>query len=131
MRELAQNRSAGGLLEPVWGLLENALAAAQNRLELFRVEVQEEKLRFVEVVLLASALVVLATLTLALATFTLAIYLWREGPEIGFSVMILTYAIGAGLAWRLLKARLKRTPLFADSAAELEKDRECIIHRRV
>jgi uncharacterized membrane protein YqjE len=131
MRDLAHNGSAGGILEPVWRLMDNAIAAAQNRLELFRVEAQEEKIRFVEVFLLASAIIILGALALAVATFAIAIYIWRSGPEIALTFLILTYATGAGVAWRLLRARLKSEKPFASSAAELEKDRECIIHRRV
>jgi uncharacterized membrane protein YqjE len=134
MRNLAHNgngngNGAGGILEPVWGLLDNVLAAAQNRLELVRLEAQEEKLRLLEVFLLASAIVVLGTLALAVATFTILFYVWWNGPEIALSIVILAYAIGAGVAWRLLKARLKSGTPFADSIAELKKDRECIPRR--
>ena len=131
MRNLAQNGGAGGILGPIWGFLDNALAAAQIRLELVRVEAQEEKNRLVEIFLLASAILILGTLALAVATFAIAIYIWQSGPEITLTFLILTYATGAGVAWRLLRARLKSEKPFADSAAELEKDRECIIHRRV
>jgi uncharacterized membrane protein YqjE len=131
MRTLANNGSEGGILDPLWGALENALAAAHNRLELFRVEAQEEKIRFMETFLLASTVVILGTLALALSTFAIAIYLWRSGPEIALTFIILTYALGAVVAWRLLLARLKSNKPFAGSAAELEKDRECIIHREV
>jgi uncharacterized membrane protein YqjE len=132
MHNLAQNgRSAGGVLEPFFGLVENALAAAQNRLELFRVEAQEEKIRFMEIFLLASAIVVLGTLGLALATFAIALYVWQYGPELALSFVISAYVIGTVVAWRLLKARLKSETPFASSAAELKKDRACIVHREV
>ena len=130
MRNLAHNgNGAGGMLEPVWGLIDNALAAAQNRLELFRVEAQEEKIQLVEIFLLASAIVVLGTLALAVATVSVVFYVWWNGPELALSLLILAYAIGTGVAWRLLRARLKSGMLFASSVAELKKDRECIIHR--
>jgi uncharacterized membrane protein YqjE len=132
MDNLARNgNGAGKLLDPVWDLLDTALAAAQNRLELFRVEAQEEKTRMVEVFLLASAILILGALALGMATFSMVYFFWWNGPEIAFSILILTYAAGAGVAWRLLKARLKSETLFASSAAELEKDRACINHRRV
>jgi len=131
MRNLAHNGSAGGILEPFWQLLDKTLAAAQNRLELFRVEAQEEKIRFMETFLLASAIVILGTLALAVATFTIAIYIWQSGPEIALAIIISTYAFGAVAAWRLLQARLISEKPFAGSAAELEKDRACISHREV
>ena len=131
MRTLANNGSASGILDPLWGFLENTLAAAHNRLELFRVEAQEEKIRFMEIFLLASTVVILGTLALAVATFAIAIYIWRSGPEIALTFVISTYALGAVVAWRLLRARLKSQKPFASSAAELEKDRACIIHREV
>ena len=41
MREAA-NHGAGGILDPVWRLLDNTLAAAQNRIELFQAPALDE-----------------------------------------------------------------------------------------
>jgi uncharacterized membrane protein YqjE len=78
MRGVA-NDGHGGILEPVWKLLDNALAVAQNRLDLFRVEAQEEKIRFAQMLLVTSAIIVLATLSLALGIITIVMLAWQDG----------------------------------------------------
>jgi uncharacterized membrane protein YqjE len=124
MRETPNN--GGGLLDPVWNILDQTLAAAQNRLELFRVEAQEEKIRLVEIVLLASAIMVLGTLALALATFLTVLLAWRSGSMIALAALTIAYIAGACVAGRLLRARLQSPPPFAATAEEFRKDRECL-----
>ena len=135
MRDVANNGQAServnghsSLLDPLWSMLDGALATAHNRFELFRVEAREEKIRIFQIILLASALIVLGTLALALATFAIALVVWQEGSLIILPGVIAAYAIGAYLAWRALRARLHGEAPFAASADELRKDRECIPH---
>jgi uncharacterized membrane protein YqjE len=125
VRDIANNGHSG-LLDPLWGMLDTALATALNRLEIFRVEVREEKLRIFQIILLASALIVLGTLALAMAAFAIAMVVWQEGSLIVLPCVIAAYAIGAWLAWRALRARLSGEAPFAASVNELRKDRECI-----
>jgi uncharacterized membrane protein YqjE len=125
MRDFANNGHSS-LLDPIWRLLDTGLATAQNRLELFRVEAREEKIRIFQIILLVSALIILGTLALALATFAIAIVVWQSGALIVLPCVIAAYAIGAGMAWRALRARLNGEGPFAASAEELRKDRECI-----
>jgi uncharacterized membrane protein YqjE len=125
MREVGNN-GRGGILEPVWKALDTAVAAAQNRLELFRVEVQEEKVRVMELALLASAIIVLGTLALTVGTVAVVMVVWNDGGLIALACLASGYAIGAFAAWRALKARLKSEPPFAGTSEELRKDRECI-----
>jgi uncharacterized membrane protein YqjE len=55
LMRVESNNGQVGILEPLWRLLDDILAVAQNRIELFRAEAQEEKVRLVELLLLASA----------------------------------------------------------------------------
>src|SRR4051812_40813083 len=114
MRESSHN-GAGGILEPVWRLADHTLAAAQNRIELFQVEAQEEKARLLEIILLASVFTVLLTLGLAAATFAIVLIVWRDGAMIALACLIIAYIAGAGAAGHLLHARLKAAPPFAAS----------------
>lgn len=107
-------------------MVDGGLAIVENRLELFRVEAQEEKVRLFEIILLASALMVLGTLALAVATFAIVMVVWQNGTLIVLPVVIAAYAIGAFMAWRALRARLKEGPPFAGSVDELRKDREWV-----
>ena len=54
-------------------LLKTVLAIAQNRLELLLVELQQERWRFFDALLLAGAVLILAAMTLMLATITVVV----------------------------------------------------------
>lgn len=120
------NSGQGGILEPIWRLLDNVLAAGQNRLELFQVEAREEKIRVVHMLLLTSAITVLATLALALTIVAIVMMAWPDGLLMALAMVIAGCAIGAGLAWRALSKRLGDPAPFAASSEELRKDRQCI-----
>src|SRR6266513_2935180 len=81
-----------GLFSSLKRLLDGSLATLQNRIELFAVELHEEKCRLIEVIILAAALVALATVTLALVTLTIVVLLWdnaRVAALITLSVIYL------------------------------------------
>ena len=131
MRDAIDNNGGGAsvksLLEPVWKLLNSILAAAQNRLELFRVEAQEEKIRLFEILMLASVVMVFGTLAVGIGTFAIVALLWKAGATAAIGGVVAAYGIGAAVAWRALRARLK-IPAFAATAEELRKDRACVPH---
>ena len=118
--------AGASLLSPLWKIVNNTLAAAQNRIELFQLEAQEEKVRLLAILLLASAITVLGTLAVAVATFVIAIMVWQNGWLIILSCLGAVYALGAFWAWRALGARLKGEAPFSATVGELRKDRECL-----
>ena len=62
--------SAPGIFSSLRRLAVGLLATAQNRLELFALELQEEKCRLIELVIWVSALVALGLMSLAMVTLT-------------------------------------------------------------
>lgn len=125
MRDIAHNGNSS-LLDPVWNILDDLFASAQNRLDLFRVEAQEEKIRIFQMILLAAAVMVLGTLALATATFAIALVVWDTGSYLVLTGVIAAYTGGAWLAWRALRRRLDGAAPFSATSDELRKDRECI-----
>jgi uncharacterized membrane protein YqjE len=114
----------------VWASLKRVsdtlLASVLNRIELFAVELQEEKCRLVEAMLCAAAVAAFGMMTLSLVTFTIVILFWENArlPALaGLSVLCL---VGTALAWRGLQSRLKAQSAFADTLDELKKDRSCL-----
>ena len=113
-----------GVLETLRRTGATMLGIFQNRLELFAVELQEERLHLIEALLLIAAIVALGFFTLALAAAGVIVLLWST-----FGVAILFILSGIGLvgtllvAWRL-RERLKDWPFLSGTLAELKKDRE-------
>lgn len=118
---------ASGLFASARRLLDTGLSAAQNRLELFAVELKEEKCRFIEVLLWASAAILLGVMAVTMVTFTIVFLFWETARQFVLIAFSALYLFGAVAAFLGLKKRLKDRPLpFADSLSEIKKDRECL-----
>ncbi len=107
-------------------ILDTLLATAQNRVELFAVELQEEKCRLVEAILCTAAVAACGMMTLSLATFTIVVLFWEKGRLAVLGGLCGLYLVGTALAWRALQKRLKARQPFADTLGELNKDRACL-----
>lgn len=110
--------------------LDTALATVQNRLELFSVELREEKYRLVELLVLAGGILALALMALALLTFTIVFVLPEEARVMALIGLTLIYAVAIGLGIRTLRARLKSWVPFSGTLGELQKDRACLANWR-
>lgn len=114
----------------VWASLQRGLdallATTHNRVELFVVELQEEKCRLVEAILCAAAAVALGLMSLSLVTLTVVVLCWENGLVLALAGLSVLYLLGAVLAWRALQSRLKAGSAFADTLDELKKDRSCL-----
>lgn len=116
--------SAGGLFVSVRRLLATLLELAQVRLELVAAEIEIEKLRLFDALLLAlAALLGLGVGAVMLCAFV--VVLAGEAHRLAaLGALALLFIGGSGLALREARARL-RSPgtLFDASAAELARDR--------
>lgn len=119
-----------GLFDGLRRIGSTVLAILQNRLELLLVELQEERLRLFNTLILAAVVIALGFLTLATFAVAVLVVVWNEYGVIG-----LLTAGGLGLVatltayWRL-RWRLKNWPLLAGTLAELRKDRECLERKK-
>ena len=107
-------------------ITDTLLATTQNRLELFAVELKEEKCRLIEAILWAAAVAAFGMMTLTLVTFTLVALFWENGRFIALVGLSALYLTGAALSWRALRLRLKNSSPFASTLNELKKDRSCL-----
>lgn len=123
--------ASGGVLESVRRLCDSGLAQVQNRIELFAVELQEEKARLVRVLVLAAGVFFLAGVAVVMVTLTIV---WLAGESarvplmIGFSVLYIAGAIWGIFALR--KLILHTPPPFQDTISELKKDRDWLSSRK-
>ena len=120
------NENTGGILATLRSILDGGLALAQNRLEIFAVEFQEEKYRLVEVFIWASAVVAFGMMTLTLLTFVVVVLFWENARVPALAVLSLLYLLATFLAWRGLRARLSKSTAFSETLGEIRKDRACL-----
>ena len=124
MEGIDQRRA--GIFASLRGLLKTVLAIAQNRLELLLVELQQERWRFFDALLLAGAFLILSAMTLMVATITLVV-VCVEAKRLDLLVALTLLGLVATIVafWRLRK-RLKTWAPFSGTLTELKKDKACL-----
>jgi uncharacterized membrane protein YqjE len=120
------DRPTGGLFDSLRRLLDASLGLVQRRIEIFALELQEEKVRALDLLVRVAAVVVLGLLTLVAGTATMVVALWQTSPVLVLGLVTLAYGLAAaGLGWGLRK-RLRHGPKpFAGTIEEFRRDREC------
>ncbi|MDR3639951.1 MAG: phage holin family protein [Humidesulfovibrio sp.] len=98
----------------------------KDRIELLGLELREDKIRLVQVLILACCGVVFALLGLILGILTVLALLPVEWRAVGMGVLAGACLVAALWAFAGLKRRLgARSHMFAQTLAELEKDKAC------
>jgi uncharacterized membrane protein YqjE len=124
---MADREQSGGLFGSVRRVADNCLSSVYNRVELFGLELQEEKLRLVRLLLWASAALFATFLAITIATIALVFIFAppnRPVVAIGFGVL---YTVIAVVTWIKLRGQIKDAPPpLADTMAELKKDLDAL-----
>jgi len=94
------------------------------------VELEEERLRLFNALLLAAAIIALGFMTLALATAALVVVAWSEFGVMGLLTLCGLSLVSTLLACWLLRVRLKNWSFLSHTLAELKKDRVCLKSNR-
>ncbi|HKS35768.1 MAG TPA: phage holin family protein [Verrucomicrobiae bacterium] len=116
------NGADQGVFESSKRFLRTTATIAQNRLELLLVEVQEERTRLFDMLMLAAGAVAFGLMALITISFTLVVVFWDEhrlAVLVGLSVI---YVLAAAAGFWQLNARLKKWQAFSATLAELRKD---------
>lgn len=108
---------------------ELAVATAHNRIELFAVELQEEKCRLIQAILLTAASIAFGVAALTLLTLTVIILFWEHGRVPALCVLSGLFIVATILLVRALRKVLGSAPGFSGTLGELEKDRVCFRSR--
>lgn len=119
--------SPPGFLDSLRGLGANLLGTAHDRIELFTVELHEEKVRLVQILIWIGAIGFSAVMAMTFVTMTV-VYLFWESARLavlgGFAVLYAGTLTGLALAFRRY---LKNQPRpFDATLQELREDRECM-----
>jgi uncharacterized membrane protein YqjE len=118
--------STPGIFGSLGRLLKTALAIAQNRLELVLVELQEERWRFFDVLLMAGVVLILALMTLMAATIAIIVLCMKADRLDLVVALVLVYLAATILAFWHLRNRLTKWEPFSATLAELKKDKTCL-----
>ena len=110
------------MLETSKRLLRTAAAMAQNRLELILVEVQEERARFFDMLLVAAGAVACGLMALIMVSLTLVVIFWDEHRIAVLAGLSLVYIAAAAAGFWQLNKRLRDWQGFSATLAEFKKD---------
>ena len=115
------------VLSAASALLESVLASVHNRIQIFSIELQEEKIRAIQLLVWVAAIVFAGMMTLAFASLTVIYFFWENARLAALGGMTVVYAVGLIILWKRLQIYLARQPKpFEATLSELEKDRACI-----
>lgn len=121
------NSSSTGIIDSLRSLGDNLLGSLQDRIELFGIELQEEKLRLIRIFIWVSVAVFSGMLAVVFASLTL-VYLFWETARLavlgGLTVFYTTAVVTIIFTLRRYFAQQPRP--FAATVQELAKDRACI-----
>ena len=116
-----------GLFESFRTLGDGLIASLQDRVELFSVELQEEKFRLIRTFVWISAAIFTGMMAVTFASLTLVYFFWdtaRLGVLGGLTLLYTGIAVAIVIALRRFHARQPRP--FAATLQEIEQDRACI-----
>ena len=120
-----------GVFDSLRSLSDAGLALLQNRIELFGVELQEEKARLLRTLVLAAGVFFLAGVATVMVTISI-VFLTSEaarGPVL--LALTLVYVAAAAGSYVALRKHLRSTPPpFQGTVSELKKDREWLSSRK-
>lgn len=125
------NPPPGGVLESLRRLCDTGLALLQNRVELFAVELAEQKARLLKVLMLTAVAVFLANLAAVLVAATIVV-LAGEGARLAVLIgLSLLCVLAAGAAFLAVRKEIRSAPPpFQDTLSELQKDRDWLKPRK-
>jgi uncharacterized membrane protein YqjE len=116
-----------GFTDSLRTLGDSLLASVEDRLRLFGLEVQEEKLRLIQVFVWISAAVFAAIMAVTFLSLTIVYLFWDNARLAVLGGLTLLYAGGLAVILVAFRRYLARQPTpFAATLQELAEDRACI-----
>jgi uncharacterized membrane protein YqjE len=112
--------------EPPKRLVRQLLTIGENRLELFMLEVQEEKEHLLHAILLALGMAVFGFLTGLALTVSLVVFFWAVSPIAVLLTLTFLYGAAAWLLYRRFTLLQQNWKTFPATIDQLRKDRACL-----
>lgn len=119
--------ASSGLLASIRGLADSLLNSARERIELVALELQEEKLRFLQTMIWIAASVFSAMLAITFASITIVYLFWDSARLAVLGGFTIFYGVAFWIVLRKCRQCLTRQPRpFEATLGELQNDRACI-----
>ena len=130
MSEQGAGEPATGILQSLRNLATTLVALLQNRLELLATDLEEERIRLLQVLFWAAGALFFFALGVLTITMFVVLLLWDSHRLAGIIVLAAVFlAIGVGLALGVYKLMHRRSRLFSASLDELAKDKDRLTSR--
>ncbi|MCD6049625.1 MAG: hypothetical protein K0Q55_1028 [Verrucomicrobia bacterium] len=107
-------------------MLHRLLAIGENRIELFLLELQEERERLVKVLLLAVGVMAFGLLAGVALTLAVMLLFWEYSPALAMLILTVLYAGSAAVLYKRMTALQKDWQTLPGTLDQLRKDRECL-----
>jgi uncharacterized membrane protein YqjE len=121
-----QTQNPGGVLNSARRVARSLLGLLQARIELFGVELQEEKLRTASQLFWLGLAIAFALGGVLVAIGTLALYLWQIAGYPGLvGLVIATLAVAGAFIWIAYRQLQNAPKPFTSTLDEFRKDMEC------
>jgi uncharacterized membrane protein YqjE len=117
---------SGGLMQSLRNLAASAAGVLHTRLELLVSELEEERLRILQLLLWGSLALIFLALGVLVLTFAVVILFWDTHRLLAATVLGMAYLAIAGMLATVARGRAQRPRLFNASIAELAKDRDTL-----
>jgi uncharacterized membrane protein YqjE len=113
----------GGLMESVRGAFDSFVKALETRVDLFALELQEEKIRFAQIILWTCAAVFLTALSLIMVTLSVVLLIKPELREEAIITFTILYVIASGVSgYKLYQILYKSDKPFSSTIDQLKRD---------
>ena len=116
----------GGWLDSLRRISGSLSALLRSRFELFTVELQEEKLRLINLLIWIGLAAVIGAAGVCIAIVALAFWLWETAGYAGLiGLAVAALAVAFVMVWTLRRKIQSGPAPFAQTVAEFRKDAEC------
>ena len=113
----------GGLLQSIKHLGHTLLGAAQTRLEILATEIEEERVRLEQLLLVALAAAFCLAMAIVLCVAFVVLFFWDTHRLLAVGLLAAAFLAAGAVFGSILRARVKtRSKPFAITRGELAKD---------
>ena len=127
MSEGESAASGGGFANSIKRLVESVTEFLSSKLELFSVELQEEKRRILELLILAATALLFGVLALTVLTFSVVAVFWETHRFAALFMVSAVYIVISVLLFVRLQRKVHTaTKVFEATVEELKKDTEWV-----